>query len=57
MKIQKNKTVRRRNEKGCTEPLYGEKSKCIIKIVPQTEKIETFQVDKTCLKRTESIGL
>jgi hypothetical protein len=57
MKIKKNKTVRRRNEKGCTEPLYGEKSKCIIKIVPQTEKIETFQVDKTCLKRTESIGL
>jgi hypothetical protein len=57
MKIKKNKTVRRRNEKGCTEPLYGEKSKCIIKIVPQTENIETFQVDKTCLKRTESIGL
>lgn len=60
MKIKKNKTARRKSnttEKGCTEPLYGEKSKCIIKIVPQTEKIETFQVDKTCLKRTESIGL
>lgn len=60
MKIKKNKTVRRKSnttEKGYTEPLYGEKSKCIIKIVPQTEKIETFQVDKTCLKRTESVGL
>jgi hypothetical protein len=27
-------------EKGCTEPLYGKKAKCIIKIVPQEEKHE-----------------
>jgi hypothetical protein len=46
----KRKTMKLK-EKGCTEPLYGEKSKCIIKIVPQTKKIETFQVDKTCIKR------
>ena len=63
LKTRKHKTIKNvrksgaASEKGCTEPLYGEKSKCIIKIVPQTEKIETFQVDKTCLKRTESNGL
>jgi hypothetical protein len=38
-------------EKGCTEPLYGKKSKCIIKIVPQDEKVETFQMDEKCIKK------
>lgn len=33
-------------EKGCTDPLNGKKSKCIIKIVPQEEKGETFQMAK-----------
>lgn len=37
-------------EKGCTEPLYGKKAKCVIKIVPQEEKIPTFQVDDKCIK-------
>jgi hypothetical protein len=51
--MKRRKTVKKKlSEKGCTEPLYGEKSKCIIKIVPQTKKIDTFTVDKTCLKRT-----
>jgi hypothetical protein len=38
-------------EKGCTEPLYGKKSKCIIKIVPQDEQVETFQMDEKCIKK------
>ena len=38
-------------EKGCTEPLYGKKSKCIIKIVPQEMKEETFQMDEECIKK------
>ena len=37
-------------EIGCTEPLYGKKSKCIIKIVPQEQKEESFQMDKKCIK-------
>ena len=45
-----NKT-RKIKEKGCTEPLYGKKSKCIIKIVPQSFKGETFQMDTKCIKR------
>ncbi len=45
-----NKTKKNKKEKGCTEPLYGKKSKCIIKIVPQEEKCKTFQMDKKCIK-------
>jgi hypothetical protein len=41
---------RREKEKGCTEPLYGKKSKCVLKIVPQDKKTETFQMDKKCIK-------
>jgi hypothetical protein len=40
-------------EKGCTEPLYGKKSKCIIKIVPQEKKCPTFQMDNQCIKKRE----
>ena len=51
----KRKTLRKKmQEKGCVEPLYGEKSKCILQIVPQTQKCETFQVDKTCIKQNLS---
>ena len=40
----------RKKEKGCVEPLYGKKSKCIIKIVPKEKKVPTFQMDKRCKK-------
>jgi hypothetical protein len=54
MKLEKIKNKTRKNkieEKGCTEPLYGEKSKCIIHIVPQNKKCSSFQIDKKCIKR------
>lgn len=41
----------RKKEKGCTEPLYGKKAKCVIKIVPQDEKCKTMQIDKKCIKK------
>ena len=44
-----NKT-RKKTEKGCTEPLYGKKSKCIVKIVPENKKLKSFQMDKKCIK-------
>ena len=48
----KRKTMKnKKEEKGCTEPLYGEKSKCVLQIVPQTKKCDTFQMDKKCIKR------
>ena len=37
-------------ENGCTEPIYGEKSKCILQIVPDKKKCKTFQMDKKCIK-------
>jgi hypothetical protein len=43
------RTIKKR-EKGCTEPLYGKKAKCIIKIVPQSKKGQSFQMDKKCIK-------
>ena len=47
--FQFNKT-RKNKEQGCTEPLYGKKSKCVIKIVPKEEKCKTFQMDENCKK-------
>tara|TARA_A100001015_G_scaffold309464_2_gene408995 strand:- start:743 stop:1336 length:594 start_codon:yes stop_codon:yes gene_type:complete len=48
-KLFKFKKTRKR-ERGCTEPLYGKKSKCIIKIVPKGDKHATFQMDNKCKK-------
>ena len=39
------KTMKTLKEKGCIEPLQGKKSKCVLKIVPQEEKCDTFQVN------------
>jgi len=50
--FKKTNTLRKK-EKGCTEPLYGKKSKCVINIVPQEDKIATFQMDKKCIKTRE----
>jgi hypothetical protein len=47
----KQKTRKRKKEKGCVEPLYGKKSKCIIKIVPSETKGGTFQMDDKCKKK------
>lgn len=44
------KEMKNKKEKGCTQPLYGEKSRCIIKIVPQSEKGETFVMDDKCCR-------
>ena len=46
----KNKTTKRK-EKGCTEPLYGKYSKCVLKIVPQDAAAETLSIDQQCIKR------
>jgi hypothetical protein len=57
-KVWKLKQIRKtlknssKKEKGCTTPLYsGEKSKCIIKIVPQSVNGSSFQMDKKCEKK------
>lgn len=48
--LKKGRNGKNGKEKGCTEPLYGKKSKCVIKIIPQEDKQATFQMDETCIK-------
>tara|TARA_B100001093_G_scaffold485396_1_gene519696 strand:- start:2065 stop:2694 length:630 start_codon:yes stop_codon:yes gene_type:complete len=50
-KNKKRKKNKSKKEKGCVEPLYGKKSKCIIKIVPKSKRVPTFQMDKSCKKK------
>ena len=47
----KFKKKRKKREKGCTDPLYGKKAKCIMKIVPYDQKCKTLHIDKQCIKR------
>jgi len=48
--VTKRKTMKTHKENGCTEPLYGEKSKGVLRIVPQSEKCESLEVDEKCIK-------
>jgi hypothetical protein len=36
-------------ENGCTEPLYGVKSKCVINIVPRDDRLASFKMDPKCV--------
>ena len=45
------KTKTKKKEKGCTEPLYGKKAKCIINIVPHEQRGKTLKIDNKCIKR------
>lgn len=38
-----------KKHKGCNEPLYGKKGKCIMRIVPQEVKAKTFDINKKCI--------
>ena len=44
-----NKT-KKVKESGCVDSLYDNKSKCIIKIVPNTKKCKTLTIDRRCMK-------
>lgn len=39
-------------EKGCVEPIYGVKSKCILKIIPQSVECPSLTVDSQCLLKS-----
>jgi hypothetical protein len=52
-KLSEMKTKRNKKEKGCTEPLYGKKARCILNIVPEEEKGQSIQIDKKCIKHRE----
>jgi hypothetical protein len=36
-------------ERGCTEPLYGIKSKCVLNIVPKDNRTKSFNIDNKCV--------
>jgi hypothetical protein len=64
IKTKMNKTVKKVHfakkatiikEKGCTVPLYGEKSKCVLKIVPHDTKCDTLQIHDKCVKKRLTI--
>lgn len=44
-----NKRTKRRKESGCVKPLYGQKNKCILHIVPDVKKEESIQIHKKCM--------
>ena len=50
-RLKKIMKTAKEGEKGCVEPLYGEKSKCVLKVVPQTEKCESLEIDHKCMKQ------
>jgi len=43
--------TKKKKESGCTEPLYGKKSKCLIRIVPLESKNKTLVIDNKCIKK------
>ena len=52
----KKNTTKSKIEKGCTEPLYGVKSKCVLNIVPLDARLNSFKIDPKCiLKRNKNI--
>ena len=46
----KSKSNTPKKEKGCTDPLTGEKSKCVLQIIPRSDPTESLTVDKQCEK-------
>ena len=49
--IKKLVVKKNKKEKGCTDPLYGKKSKCLIRIVPKENREKTLKIDKECIKK------
>lgn len=51
----KTKKRRKTTESGCVDSLYGEKSKCILQIVPQDTKCNTLNIDNRCIKQRDNV--
>ena len=44
---------KKETETGCTEPLYGVKSKCVLNIVPRDDRLASFKMDPKCIIKKE----
>ena len=51
MCISRNAENQKKKDLGCVVPLYGEKAKCVLQIVPEEKKCDTLQIDKKCIKK------
>ena len=49
-----NKKSKKKKEKGCTEPLYGKKAKCVLNIVPHETPGKTLKIHHKCIKSRKS---
>ena len=52
----RNKKTRKK-ENGCTDPFYGVKSKCILKIVPHETRAKTFHIDRSCKSSRRKLNI
>jgi hypothetical protein len=50
LNIKKNKKKKTKKEKGCIDPLYGKKTKCILRIIPKEVKTPTLKITKNFKK-------
>ncbi len=50
----KTKKENLKKEKGCTDPLYGVKSKCVLNIVPKNSKQNSLNIDSKCLVKNKN---
>lgn len=44
-RIQKELEKNQQKENGCVNPLYGKKTKCLLRIVPLEKKCDTFKIE------------
>lgn len=40
-----------RRESGCTEPLAGRRSRCVLSIIPHERRCKSLHIDKECMPR------
>ena len=52
-KTVKKAVSNKKKHTGCVVPLYGKKSKCVLKIIPDEEKCESLEIDSKCLVTRE----
>jgi hypothetical protein len=50
-----NKHKQHKQHNGCTEPLYGKHSKCVLKIIPQDAPAESLSIDRQCIKQRDKL--
>ena len=53
-KFPKKTKKKEKKEKGCTEPLYGKKAKCVLNIVPHETPGKTLKIHHKCIKSRKS---